>query len=91
MRCAEPNKFYESLYFDTPIIVSEGTYLSERVRQFNSGYVVDAMNDNSIDNFINGLTFKDINEKMESIKKVPKKDSVNINDEFFLKLKQVLK
>ena len=91
VKCAEPNKFYESLYFDTPIIVSEGTYLSERVRQFNSGYVVDAMNDNSIDKFINGLTLEDMNEKMESIKKIPKIISVNINDEFFLKLKQVMK
>ena len=88
VKCAEPNKFYESLYFDTPIIVSEGTFLAEKVRRFNSGYVIDAMDNNSIENFINSLTIDDLDNKIASIKKVPKNYSVNINDGFFNKLKE---
>lgn len=86
VRCAEPNKFYESLYFDTPIIVSKGTFLGEKVQRYNSGYVIDASDDTSIESFVSGLITEDIEEKILSIKKVPKKDSVNINDEFFMKL-----
>lgn len=86
VRCAEPNKFYESLYFDTPIIVSEGTFLGEKVCRYNSGYVIDAMNDESIEQFISNLTPEDLANKVASIKKVPKMDSVNINDDFFKKL-----
>lgn len=90
VRCAEPNKFYESLYFDTPIIVSEGTFLGEKVRRYNSGYVVNAMDENSIERFIKELTPEDLANKIDSIKKVPKIDSVNINDGFFQKLEVLL-
>lgn len=89
VKYAEPNKFYESLYFETPIIVSDGTFLGEKVRRFNSGYVIDAMNDASIKSFVDGLTADDIADKTNSIKAVPKNDSVNINDLFFRKLEEL--
>lgn len=87
VRYAEPNKFYESLYYDTPIIVSEGTFLGEKVRQYNSGYVIDALDDASIGDFVTGLTEDSITEKIASIRKVPKTNSININDIFFNRLR----
>ncbi len=90
VKCAEPNKFYESLYFDTPIIVSEGTFLGEKVRRYNSGYVINAMDDNSIREFIDSLTPEDLANKIASIRSVKKIDSVNINYDFFKKLSKLL-
>ena len=37
---AEPNKLYESIYFRTPIIVSEKTFLATQVSKYKSGYIV---------------------------------------------------
>ena len=90
VRCAEPNKFYESLYFETPIIVSEGTFLGEKVRRYNSGFVINALDDTSIEAFMRSLTAKGIEDKIASIQKVPKKEAVNINDSFFKRLEGVL-
>lgn len=89
VRCAEPNKFYESLYFETPIIVSENTFLGEKVRRYNSGYVIDAMNDDSIESFVKGITIDDYEKKVTDIKKHPKIESVNVNDDFFKRLAEL--
>lgn len=39
-RIAEPNKLYESIFFNKPIIVSENTFLSKKVKKLGIGYVV---------------------------------------------------
>ena len=89
VRCAEPNKFYESLYFETPIVVSENTFLGEKVRRYNSGYVIDAMDDDSIERFVKGITVEDYESKIENIRKHPKIESVNINNEFFSRIAEL--
>lgn len=38
---ASPNKFYESLYLEKPIITSSNTLVGDRVKESNTGYVVD--------------------------------------------------
>ncbi len=38
VRLALPNKLYESIYFRVPIVVSEGTYLSKKVSEYNVGF-----------------------------------------------------
>lgn len=52
---AEPNKLYEAICFCCPIIVSENTFLGEKVNELNVGYVINPNNDASIINFINDL------------------------------------
>ena len=89
VRYAEPNKFYESLYYDTPIIVSENTFLGEKVRRYNSGYVINALDDDSIDSFVQSLTEDDIANKIASIKKVSKMESVDINKTLFERLESI--
>lgn len=69
VRIAEPNKLYESIFFKTPIIVSDNTYLSERVNALGVGDSIDASTDTSIVKYIETLrdgyydnTFSRINE-----------------------------
>lgn len=59
---AEPNKLYEAMFFCKPIIVSEGTFLGEKVIKLNAGYTVDAQNVNSIRTLIESLNINDLNK-----------------------------
>lgn len=43
-RVALPNKMYEAMYFQVPVIASKGTYLAERVMAAGIGYEVDCGN-----------------------------------------------
>ena len=90
VRYAEPNKIYEAIYFKTPIIVSSGTYLAEKTNQLGIGYDIDAMNDDAVIRFIDDLTEGSINRKQEAIKKIDPNYALNINDDFFDKLKCIL-
>ena len=90
VRYAEPNKIYEAIYFETPIIVSSGTYLAEKVKELGIGYDIDAMNDGAIVDFVKGLTAESLQEKIENARKIDKKEALNINDDFFDNLKKKL-
>jgi len=90
VRYAEPNKIYEAIYFKTPIVVSSGTFLAEKVEELGIGYAIDAMDENEIVNFVNSLTEKSIMEKVENIRKIDTRKSLNINDGFFEKLENML-
>ncbi len=61
VRVALPNKLYESIFFQVPIIVSKNTYLSECVSNFDIGYAINS---------------SDINESLESIFSIDKQDLV---------------
>ena len=61
VRVALPNKLYESIFFQVPIIVSKNTYLSECVSNFDIGYAINS---------------SDINESLESISSIDKQDLV---------------
>ena len=86
VRFAEPNKIYESIYFETPIIVSKGTYLSQRVEELGIGYSVNAMDDGDIRDLISSLTRESLNERASNAGNISKKDCILDNDEFFSKL-----
>jgi len=90
VKYAEPNKIYESIYFETPIIVSSGTFLSEKVKLLDIGYVIDPLNQTSINDFIEKLSIKDIQQKIANEAKIPKSYCINSNDHLFKKLKQEL-
>lgn len=38
---ASPNKFYESLFLGKPLLTSVGTLVGRKVKEFNTGYLVD--------------------------------------------------
>lgn len=72
VRYAEPNKLYEAIFFNTPIVVSENTFLSTKVIDTKSGYVLKCSNDQSIINFINQISINDLNHI--------KKNMINIDN-----------
>lgn len=91
VKYAEPNKIYESIYFETPVIVSKGTYLSQRVEEMGIGYSVDALDDDDIKDLVSSLTLEGITERIANARLIPKKECILDNDEFFSKLEDSLK
>ena len=90
VRFAEPNKLYEGAYFDVPIIVSEGTFLAEKVRSLGIGYGVDARSEKSIADFINRLTYDDYYNKQQAASRIDKSTLINHNEAMFKKLGNLL-
>lgn len=86
VRYAEPNKIYEAIYFRTPIIVSSGTFLGDKVNRLGIGYIIDPLCDESIRDFIDGLTLNSINEKIGNLYKLDRTDAVNDNTPIFKRI-----
>lgn len=85
----ESNKIYESIYFETPIIVSKGTFLAEKVKRLGIGMSVDVSNDSSVLDLLHSLTTDKYMTYMKNIRKFDKKSVLNINNDFFEKLKRL--
>ena len=82
MRYAEPNKLYEAIYFETPIIVSKGTFLAERVEQWGVGLTVDASDETQVVALVNGLSDELTQEKIDRIRAIPKCSVMDHPDEW---------
>lgn len=89
VRYAEPNKIYESIYFETPIIVSDGTYLASKVLRLGVGYSIDAMNDEAIIDFVKKLTWEDLKEKINNAHMIDKAETLNNNNHLFSRLRSL--
>jgi len=86
VRFAEPNKLYEAIYFEVPIIVSKGTYIAEKVERLKVGFAINPLNDMEIVSFIKSLTVQILNEKRTAYAKIDKNELIDVNTEFFSKL-----
>ena len=75
------------MFFETPIIVSTDTILEKKVKQYNTGYSVDALDDEAIIRLVNTITVEQYEQFRNSLKTIDKKESVNDNTEFLCKLK----
>lgn len=82
-RYAEPNKLYESIYFQTPIIVSSGTFIAEKVARLGVGYDMDTTDESMIVDFIHRLTAESIGQKAACAAHIDKRSCINENGEFF--------
>ena len=80
---AEPNKMYESIFFRVPIIVSKGTFLSEKVNRLGIGYAINGLDKNKIRTFLTGLTAESIEAKAKNLMAIPQAEAVNENPEMF--------
>ena len=87
---AEPNKLYEAIYFRKPIIVSEGTFLGDKVRKMNIGYVVDSMNEDSIGNFLDGLTISSYMKKLDNCHMINQEDCIDKYPQLFIKINELI-
>lgn len=83
VRYAEPNKIYESIYFETPIIVSSGTFLARKVKRLGIGYDINAMSEQEIIDFVNCITFESLQKRKENARAIEKVNTININNDFF--------
>lgn len=70
-RVALPNKFYESGFFNIPILCSENTFVGEKVLKFDMGWVVNPTKE-GISEFFNNLTISEIENFHEKIKRIDK-------------------
>lgn len=89
VRYAEPNKLYEAIYFGTPIIVSKGTFLADKIEELGVGYAIDSLNDEEITSFINGLSIKDVLSKISKTEAFPTSYCVNSNECLFDKIESI--
>lgn len=70
-RVAMPNKFYESGYFNIPIVCAENTYVGERVLENKMGWTI-GIEPNQIKEFVNKITIEQIVAHHNNIKKLDK-------------------
>ena len=82
VRYAEPNKLYEAIYFETPIIASKGTFLADKIMKMGVGFEVDTTKESDIISFVNQLTVDAIEAKRSNCANIPKKSAVNDNTVF---------
>ena len=86
---AEPNKMYESIFFRVPIIVSKGTFLSEKVTRLGIGYAINGLDKDEIRTFLSGLTAESIASKVKNLMAIPQIEAVNENPEMFEYMKKL--
>lgn len=87
VKFAEPNKLYEAIYYDTPIIVSSNCFLGDKVEKMGVGYALDALNDDEVVTFVKSLTLDSINEKQKAIKAIDKQYAIDDNSDFIENIK----
>lgn len=91
VRYAEPNKLYEAIYFETPIIVSKDTFLSDKVKKLGIGYSVDPKSEKDIINLIKSIDRTSLEDKEKACRLIEKEKCINVNDDFFNQLCNILK
>lgn len=91
VRIAEPNKLYESIFFETPIIVSKDTFLSERVKEYDIGESIDASSDDTISSFVESLKQEQIEHYIQSCKVIPYREIIDDSGEFIERIAKYVK
>lgn len=89
VRYAEPNKLYEAIYFQRPIIVSKDTYLSKKVEQLNIGYTIDPFDDASVTTFVQNLTLDTLKTKQGACTSISQEDCILNDTTLFQKLSKI--
>lgn len=84
-RIAEPNKLYESIFFTSPIVVTQNTYLSQRVKSLRCGYSINPFSDDSIKEFIEELTVEGLKEISNNMYHIDKNELLDNTEEILRK------
>ena len=82
----EPNKLYESIFYEKPIVVAKGTFLGDKVESMNIGFVISADNQYDIENFVNSISCDCYNTKVRIMHGIEKTQSVDDSSPLFDKL-----
>lgn len=86
----EPNKLYEALYYDCPIIVADDTFVGRKVKKLNVGYTIKKGDESSLIDFITSINKTNYDEKVSAIKSVNKEDCIDNPELLFQKLSDIL-
>ena len=77
VRYAEPNKLYEAIYFRTPIIVSEDTFLAQKVQKTGIGFVVNPFSSSAIIQFVQSITEQQLIQTQKACQTIPQTDCID--------------
>ena len=86
----EPNKLYEVIYYNCPIIVADGTFVGRKVKQLNVGYTIDQGDAASLKAFVNSIHQSDFDEKVAAIKAIDKEECIDCPEFLFDRLRPIL-
>jgi succinoglycan biosynthesis protein ExoL len=81
VRMALPNKLYEAIYFGVPIVVADKTYLSEVVRSFNLGYVLDTQHKCCVEGWLEKINMTEISKLSKHLLTIDSKVMVESYDD----------
>lgn len=88
-RIAEPNKMYEAILYCKSIVVQKGTFVADRVLEYQCGYAIDAYSEAEIERFINGLTVNKLAAISEKERCVEMADLIDNPMDIINKLKRI--
>lgn len=89
VRYAEPNKLYEAIYFRTPIIVSENTFLGEKVKSMEVGCCVNPLNENDVAELLESINQDRIRNLQYHCEAIDKNECVDSFDDFIEEVKSL--
>lgn len=82
----EPNKLYESIFFEKPIIVSKNTFTGDYVEEKGIGYAVNGESTDDVISLLKSITTESYLQRVTCCASIPKECSVDNTDAFFDKL-----
>lgn len=82
----EPNKLFEAIFYEKPIIVSENSYVGDTVNRMGVGFVINGSSHKDIENFLNNLTIQQYMKCVEGCLAVKKEELIDNTEELFIKI-----
>ena len=79
----EPNKLYEAIFYECPIIVAANTFVGNKVSKLGIGYMVDNEESSQIKKMISEITIGNYQEKIRNIKAIGKDYAIDDTKELF--------
>lgn len=80
LKWAMRNQFYESCFFNTPMIVQEGTQPEKYVKEYDLGLVIDMLNIEKTLEKMQNITVEDIKRWRHNFKKISEEFSIYTNE-----------
>lgn len=84
-KIALPNKLYEAMYFQVPIITSSGTYLGELVEEYGIGETIKCCDKEKLIDMLNSMNTNQIFKKFSELN-----DNTYLGDEDYKKLEEYI-
>ena len=86
----EPNKLYEAIYYDCPIVVADDTFVGRKVKQLNIGYTISQGDTASLKAFVASINQTGFDEKVAAIKGINKDECIDYPELLFDRLGAIL-